>query len=256
MKNSLSPHFLFLITVLFLFHTQFFAQKKLDESNRVTQTKGSPLSGGYVIGKAVKLAEPISPVIFHLRSGYTEISVPFSTDKNGNVISAKGVDGYPLLRPACATAAWQSKFSPSSVHGQTITTRGELLYKIKIVDSKMKVSIETQFIVLDFMTGEWKKNYSYSKVSDDVSNLSKYIKYKNDDYGESNPADLKLIWDDKHELKIWTIDKTAATVEELKKIGFVILQNSADTTYFVGSISAKNVEKLVASDSVLYINSN
>jgi protein TonB len=56
------------------------------------------------------------------------VIVNVTIDNRGNVVSAKAVQGHPLLRSAAEDAARRSKFKPVSVNGQTVNAKGSINY--------------------------------------------------------------------------------------------------------------------------------
>lgn len=77
---------------------------------------------------AVRMVRPIySPLA--VKSNITgRVSVKVTLDEEGNVTSAKAVDGHQLLRQSSEDAARRSKFKPAMLNGKPIKSTGVITY--------------------------------------------------------------------------------------------------------------------------------
>jgi protein TonB len=57
-----------------------------------------------------------------------QVSVQVLVDEEGNVISAKAVNGHALLRAPAEAAARQSKFNPVTKDGRAVKAVGVIVY--------------------------------------------------------------------------------------------------------------------------------
>jgi protein TonB len=87
-----------------------------------------PVSGGVLNGKAVRLVTPPYPAIARAAHASGEVRVQVLIDENGNVISAHAVSGHPLLQSSAVNAARASKFTPTTLSGQTVKVSGVIVY--------------------------------------------------------------------------------------------------------------------------------
>jgi TonB family protein len=87
-----------------------------------------PVSGGVLNGKAVNLVKPAYPAIAKAAHASGQVTVQVTIDENGNVISAHAVSGHPLLQAAAVNAARGSKFTPTTLSGQTVKVTGVIVY--------------------------------------------------------------------------------------------------------------------------------
>ncbi len=88
----------------------------------------SSINVGTLNGRAVQLPSPVYPTAARdIRAG-GRVSVSVTIDGSGNVVSAKAVDGHPLLRSTAEDAARRSKFKPVSINGSTVAANGTILY--------------------------------------------------------------------------------------------------------------------------------
>ncbi|MFN6964177.1 MAG: TonB family protein [Pyrinomonadaceae bacterium] len=77
---------------------------------------------------AVRMVKPTySPIA--LRSNISgKVTVKVTLDEEGNVTSAKAIDGHQLLRQTSEDAAMKSKFKPAMYEGKPIRSTGTIVY--------------------------------------------------------------------------------------------------------------------------------
>lgn len=92
-----------------------------------TKPKG-PVSGGVMTGKAKSLPTPTYSAAARAVNAKGKVTVQITVDEDGKVISAKAVDGHPLLRPAAVEAAWKARFSPTTLSGVPVKVTGIISY--------------------------------------------------------------------------------------------------------------------------------
>ncbi|HJQ32566.1 MAG TPA: TonB family protein [Pyrinomonadaceae bacterium] len=90
------------------------------------------VSGGILNGKAVSLPQPALPPIAKSARALGPVVVEVLVDEDGNVISAKGVSGHPLLQQAAVEAARQAKFSPTRLSGRPVQVSGLVTYNFAL----------------------------------------------------------------------------------------------------------------------------
>jgi TonB family protein len=56
------------------------------------------------------------------------VTVQIVVDETGKVISAKAVSGHPLLLQSAQQAAYQARFSPTTLSGQAVKVSGVITY--------------------------------------------------------------------------------------------------------------------------------
>jgi len=93
-----------------------------------TPTSIKQVSGGVLNGKAQTLAKPAYPAAARAVNAEGAVSVQVLIDEEGTVVSADAVSGHPLLREAARSAAFQSKFRPTSLSGQAVKVSGVIVY--------------------------------------------------------------------------------------------------------------------------------
>ena len=86
------------------------------------------VSGGVLNGKAISKPQPAYPPIAKAAGASGKVVVQVLVNEVGDVILAKAISGHPLLQQAAVTAAYQAKFPPTIVSGQSVKVSGVLTY--------------------------------------------------------------------------------------------------------------------------------
>lgn len=89
------------------------------------------ISKGVINGRATHLPPPPYPAPAKMVGAQGAVSVQVTIDENGKVISAKAVDGHPLLKAAAEKAAWSAKFSPTKLSDVPVKVTGVIVYNFK-----------------------------------------------------------------------------------------------------------------------------
>ncbi len=87
-----------------------------------------PVNVGTINGRAVRLPTPAYPSAARDVRAAGRVVVSVTIDSDGNVISAKAINGHPLLRSSAEDAARKSKFHPVSVNGEAVAANGSIIY--------------------------------------------------------------------------------------------------------------------------------
>jgi TonB family protein len=90
------------------------------------------VSGGILNGKAVSLPQPEYPALGTAVRARGPVAVEVLVDEDGNVISAKGVSGHPLLQQAAVEAALKAKFPPTRLSGRPVQVSGLVTYNFAL----------------------------------------------------------------------------------------------------------------------------
>jgi protein TonB len=88
----------------------------------------APISGGVLNGKAISLPKPPYPAIARAARAAGTVTVQVTIDESGKVISARAVNGHPLLQQAAVQAAYGARFSPTQLSGQPVKVTGVITY--------------------------------------------------------------------------------------------------------------------------------
>ncbi len=79
-------------------------------------------------GEAISLPKPAYPPIAKQIRAQGAVTVQVLVDESGRVVSAKVVNGNPVLAPAAQRAAMQAKFSPTMLGDQPVKVSGVITY--------------------------------------------------------------------------------------------------------------------------------
>jgi TonB family protein len=85
-------------------------------------------SPGPVNGKATYLPKPAYTAIAKAGRASGVVIVEVLIDENGKVVSAHAVSGHPLLLKEAVQAAWQARFSPTTLGDQRVKVSGVITY--------------------------------------------------------------------------------------------------------------------------------
>lgn len=88
----------------------------------------SPISGGVLNGKALKLSRPEYPSAARENYDQGQVRVQIVIDEYGKVISARALSGPATLREAAVNAAFKSRFTPTRLMGQPVKISGIIIY--------------------------------------------------------------------------------------------------------------------------------
>lgn len=96
-------------------------------------TKGAPgekkpISGGVLNSKAISLPLPAYPPEAKASGASGAVTVQVTIDEYGNVINATATSGHILLQQTAVAAAYQARFSPTTLMGEPVKVVGMLVY--------------------------------------------------------------------------------------------------------------------------------
>jgi TonB family protein len=91
------------------------------------------VAGGVLNGRAIRKPQPEYPALAKSARAQGTVAVQIVIDEKGNVISAAGVSGHPLLQPAGVEAARRAKFEPTTVCGQPVKVTGVITYNFVLM---------------------------------------------------------------------------------------------------------------------------
>lgn len=86
------------------------------------------VSLGVVNGKAANLPKPPYPAPAKAVGASGTVQVQVLIDESGNVVSAKAVNGHPLLRDAAERAAKSARFTPTLLSNVPVKVNGLIVY--------------------------------------------------------------------------------------------------------------------------------
>ncbi|MBV8856013.1 MAG: energy transducer TonB [Acidobacteria bacterium] len=91
------------------------------------------VAGGVLNGRAVRKPQPGYPALAKSARAQGTVAIQIVIDEKGNVTSAVGISGHPLLQPAGVEAARRAKFEPTTMCGQPIKVTGVITYNFVLM---------------------------------------------------------------------------------------------------------------------------
>ena len=113
------------------------AQKEAEDAKRAAAEKVAKETpkppefvdlGQLMASEAIRLITPTYSQLA-IRAGIQgKVTVQVTLDEQGEVLTAKAIDGHQFLRQSAEDAAKRSKFKPATFNGQPIKARGYIIY--------------------------------------------------------------------------------------------------------------------------------
>ena len=103
-----------------------------NEAHPTGTTTRKPISGGILNGKALSLPLPNYPAEARAANASGTVTVQVTVDEWGTVTTAKVLSGHPLLQQAAVAAAFQARFSPTTLMGEPVKVVGVLVYNFTV----------------------------------------------------------------------------------------------------------------------------
>jgi len=107
-------------------------QIKKPAAEPIEKTKSIVTTGGVVNGKATFLPKPAYTAAARAVKAGGEVNVQVMIDETGNVVSAKAVNGHPMLKTESEKAARNAKFSPTFLSKQPVKVSGIIVYRFSM----------------------------------------------------------------------------------------------------------------------------
>jgi hypothetical protein len=86
-------------------------------------------TGQLVVGKPLKRVQPPLPALAKVAKIDGIVAVLIIVDEDGDVILSRATSGHPLLKGEAAKAAWEWKFTPTTLDGVPVRTIGTLNFR-------------------------------------------------------------------------------------------------------------------------------
>src|SRR5262245_11469844 len=185
------------------------------------------VSGGVLQGSATRKVQPTYPEIARTAKAQGAIQVQITVNESGEVIGARVINGHPLFRDAALQAAKQWRFKPTQLSGVPVKTQGVLTFNF----DPDKNATSSEIVPMTPLTKEQFKQQLFAKLHPSVAALIERLKNKD---AKPGAEELKFTRDGKAEIQIWLLDKSAETIEQLKKLGFETLLDPQSSKLIIG----------------------
>ncbi|HLM01901.1 MAG TPA: TonB family protein [Pyrinomonadaceae bacterium] len=228
-------------------------------TGQTNQTPTRTISAGVVNGKARQLPKPAYPAAARAVRATGAVSVQVVIDETGGVISARAVGGHPLLQQAAVAAARQAKFQPTLISGSAVKVTGVIVYnfamptgsqpQINAALDKMQLPAEEIKLPEPLSPAAKRQKLIDEKFHLWLADLAARL-----DRNVSQPAanEAKFIRGGKAQIQLWLTEKTPATIEKLKQLGFEIVSEK-DEKIVTGRISLEKLVALTEIEQVRYV---
>jgi Ca-activated chloride channel family protein len=202
--------------------------------------------GGVLQGKATKKVQPAYPAIAKAASAKGAVQVQITVDENGEVIGARVINGQPMFNDAALQAAKQWRFKPTEMSGSPVKTQGVLTFNF----DPGKSATPGETVPMTPLTEEQFKQQLRAKLHPAVAAVIERLKNKD---AKPGAEELKFTRDGKAEIQVWLADKSAETIEQLKKLGFETLLDPQSSKLIIGRLPIERFAALAELPAVNYI---
>jgi TonB family protein len=197
-------------------------------------------------GAATRKVQPAYPAIAKAASAKGAVQVQITVDENGEVKDARVINGHPMLREAALQAAKQWRFKPTELSGVPVKTQGVMTFNF----DPGKNATSGENVPMTPLTEEQFKRQLRGKLHPAVAVLIERLKNKD---AKPSAEELKFTRDGKAEIQVWLIDKSAETINQLKKLGFETLLDPQSSKLIIGRLPVEKLAALVELPAVRYI---
>lgn len=194
------------------------------------------ISAGVLDSAAIKKVQPAYPPIAKAARASGAVQVQIEVNQEGRVTEAKVLSGHPLLRQAALEAAQQWKFKPTNIdNGRTLKVQGVLTFNFR----------QDGTVITDSLGSRLR-----NKLHPSVAGVVERLKNKQT---EPLTVETTFIHNGKADLQVTLTDKSTATIEQLKRLGFEIIRKSKSSSVIIGRLPMERLEALTRLASVSYV---
>ncbi|HKQ76336.1 MAG TPA: TonB family protein [Blastocatellia bacterium] len=204
------------------------------------------VSGGVLQGSATRKVQPVYPATARTAKMSGSVQVQITIDESGEVINAQVINGHPILRDASLQAAKQWRFKPTELSGKPVKAQGILSFSFD--SSKGWAPGET--VSLTPLTEVQINQQLRAKLHPSVAGIIERLRNKD---AKPGAEELKFTRAGKAEIQIWLADKSAATIEQLKKLGFEVILDPQSSKLIIGRLPVEKLAALAELPAVKYI---
>jgi Ca-activated chloride channel family protein len=219
---------------------------KKSEPKAPADAKQITVSGGVLQGSATRKVQPAYPATARAARATGSVQVQITVNESGEVINAQVIGGHPLLRDAALQAAKQWRFKPTELSGKPVKTQGVLSFNF----TPGRNAAPSATVPMTAVTDEQVNQQLRAKLHPSIVAVIERLKNK---VAKPSAEELKFTRDGKAEIQIWLADKSAATIERLKKLGFEALLDPQSSKVIIGRLPIEKLAALAELDVVRYI---
>ncbi|MGE0129470.1 MAG: marine proteobacterial sortase target protein [Blastocatellales bacterium] len=204
------------------------------------------VSGGILQGSATRKVQPAYPATARAARATGSVQVQITVNESGKVTNAQVISGHPLFRDAAIQAAKQWRFKPTQLSGKPVKTQGVLSFNF----TPGKNATPSATVPMTPLTDEQASQQLRAKLHPSIAAVIERLKNKD---AKPSAEELKFTRDGKAEIQVWLGDKSAATIERLKKLGFEVILNPQSSKVIIGRAPIEKLVALADLDVVRYI---
>jgi Ca-activated chloride channel homolog len=204
------------------------------------------VSGGVLQGKATKKVQPAYPPIAKSANVKGAVQIQVTISETGEVMSAQAISGHPLLREAALQAAKQWRFKPTEISGEPVNAQGIISFNFDMGNN----TAPDQSVPITPLTEEQLKQQLRAKLHPAVAAVIEGLNNKD---AKPGAEELKFTRDGKAEIQVWLFDKSAETINQLKRLGFETMLDPQSSKLIIGRLPVEKLAALVELPAVRYI---
>jgi Ca-activated chloride channel family protein len=187
------------------------------------------LSEGVLAGSATRKPKPAYPAIAKSARVSGAVQVQVTVNESGQVVDAKVIGGHPLLHAAALDAARQWTFKPAELSGKPVKASGIIRFNF---NGGQPAATSGASRPLTPLPEEQRRQQALAKLHPSVAAVVARLAS-----GAAPAADeARFVSNGKAEVQIRLRDKSAATIEQLKRLGVEVLVNSSASKTIVGRL--------------------
>jgi Ca-activated chloride channel family protein len=204
------------------------------------------VSGGVLQGSATRKVQPAYPALARAARAQGAAQVQITVSESGEVIDARVIGGHPMFRDAALQAAKQWRFKPTELSGVPVKTQGVITFNF---DPDKNATL-SETVPMTQLTEEQFKQQLRAKLHPAVIAVIERLRNKD---AKSSAEELRFTRDGKAEIQVWLMDKSAETIEQLKKLGFEAILDPQSSKLIIGRLPVEKLAALAELPAVRYI---
>jgi Ca-activated chloride channel homolog len=204
------------------------------------------VSGGVLQGSATKKVEPAYPAVARAARASGAVQIHVTIGEDGEVMNAQVISGHPILSDAALEAAKQWRFKPTELSGVPVKTQGVITFNFDLANNAVQGEPAP---IMPLTEDEFSRRLR-AKLHPAVIAVIERLKNKD---AKPGVEELKFTRDGKAEVQVWLADKSAETIEQLKKLGFELILDQQSLKLIIGRLPIEKLAALAELPAVKYI---